>query len=135
MLQVQTTIHQAGEHMQTCMKTEPTIISRDDRQLRLTYVEEETQMTVTVTIEKTLSHPIIHLRREGEYVSEMDFMMGRKTRGEYILSPSQQIVFDIHTATLTVADDWSSIEWAYQLIQQGENLGDFVVRVDFIEEN
>lgn len=135
MIRVTTNIHQAGEKMQSVLEVEPIILLQDEHQFQFRYEEQENQSTVTVHVRLTSEAPVIHLQRKGEFVSEMNFAAHRVTTGEYHLSMTQQITFDIFTADITIAEHWRVIEWHYQLQQQEENLGDFHVEIEFLEEN
>lgn len=134
MLTITTTIHQAGEHMKTVESATETIVSRDSHNLHITYHEPTANMDVDFHIEQTEAHPIIHIERKGEYVSDMAFAMNRQTNGEYQLAPGQHIYFEIETGEITVAENWKKISWTYQLTQQRENLGEFHVEIEFVEE-
>lgn len=134
MLTITTTIHQAGEHMKTVEHSTETIVSKDAATLHMTYHEPNANMDVDFHIEQTETHPIIHLERKGEYISDMTFAMHRQTNGQYQLSPTQAILFEIETGDITIEGDWKKIAWTYQLTQQGENLGEFHVEIEFVEE-
>lgn len=135
MIRVTTNIHQAGEQMQSVIEAEPVVLLQDEQQIQFRYEETETQSTVMIHVRLASEAPVIHLQRKGEFVSEMNFAAQRVTTGEYRLSATQQILFDIETAEIKVGERWNSIEWHYQLQQQGESLGDFHVKIEFLTEN
>lgn len=131
-IRVKTTIFQNNDQINSITEVFPTKMERVDQQLKIQYTEPESLAKIELEIQKSDEMPKIRIKRSAEFISIMRFSPGMTTVGEYRLSQTQKILFDIRTTKLWIKEDWTQMEWDYQMRQQGDLIGQGNIKIEFV---